>query len=258
MQPAPKRLHKSPINSIHILGGGAHQAARGAHFPPHHHTTWELVYYRSGAPVCLMSGKPFPGYAGLLWLTPPGVTHAERAVTDYTNYYIGCEIRGPVAWPAFLDDDGNRSIERACRQIVVECQQKSAGHQRMLELLAGELACLLDRAASERKLPMPQQIVARAERVIDERCSQPLTIHNVARAAHASTSALRAHFQQVRGCSPREYLQQARLGRAIGILRTSSLKLEAVAEMCGFDSASHLARTVKRATRRTPGQIRAK
>ncbi len=258
MQRTPQRLHKSPIATVHISGGGAYQAARGVHFPPHHHTIWELVYYRSGAPVCVMSGKPFPGYAGLVWLTPPGITHAERAVTEYSNYYIGCEIRGRPDWPAFVDDDGDRSIERVCRQIVIECQRKSAGHQRMLELLGEELACLLQRTTSEKALPTREQIVARAERVIDERCSQPLTIRDVARAANTSASALRAHFQEVRGCSPREYLRQARLGRAIGLLRTSSLKLEAVAEMCGFDSASHLTRTVKRATRRTPGQIRAK
>ena len=257
MQQTPKRLHKSPKLLLHIHDGGTYQAARGVHFPPHHHSIWELVYYRSGAPICLMSGEPHAGHAGLVWLTPPGVTHAERAVTEYSNYYIACKIHGTARWPAFLEDDGDRSIERVCRQIVVECQQKRPGHKRMLELLGEELACLLERAASDNTLPTREQIVARAERVIDDRCSQPLTIGAVARAASTSASALRAHFQAVRGCSPREYVRQVRLGRAVGLLRTSSLKLEAIAALCGFDSASHLTRTIKKATRRTPGQIRA-
>jgi transcriptional regulator GlxA family with amidase domain len=126
----------------------------------------------------------------------------------------------------------------------------------MLDLLAGQLDCLLSRVSSEKVLSRPAQAVARAERMIEESGGKPLAIRDVAAAVHASPSALRDYFRALRGCSPREHLQQVRVANAVRFLRTSTLKLEAVAELCGYDSASHLTRSVKKSTGLTPGQIR--
>ena len=126
----------------------------------------------------------------------------------------------------------------------------------MLQLLSEQLACLLSRTAREQVLSRPAQAVARAERLIEEKCDRPLTIDDVAKGVSVSISALRGYFQAVRGCSPRAHLQQVRLEKAIRFLRTSTLKLETIAELCGYDSASHLTRSVKKFTGRTPGQVR--
>ena len=258
MQGTSRKLHKTPGPRVRILSGGAHQAGKGAHFPPHRHSNWELVYYRSGAVGCVVKGKAHPGYPGLAWLTPPGVTHAERAVSAYANYFIALDLKNVDDWPAFLDDDADRSLGRICQQIVIECGRVTKERSRMLELLAEQLACLLDRVSSEKILSHSAQAVAKAERFIEERCGQPLTIHEVAQAISTSASTLRGYFKAVRGCSPREHLQQVRLGKAVGFLRTSTLKLEAVAELCGYDSASHLTRCVKKSTGQTPGRLRVK
>lgn len=126
----------------------------------------------------------------------------------------------------------------------------------MLELLGEQLGCLLNRVSLGTILSRAAQTVAKAERLIEERCVSPMTIREVAQAVHTSASTLRGYFKTVRGCSPREYLRQVRLGKAIGFLRTSTLKLEVVAELCGYDSASHLTRCVKKLTGQTPGEIR--
>ena len=126
----------------------------------------------------------------------------------------------------------------------------------MLELLAEQLACLLNRASSEKVLPGPVRTVLQAEWLMEEKCDQRLGLRDVARAVNVSASTLRGHFQRVRGFAPRDYLQKVRLDKAIGFLRTSTLKLEAVAELCGYDSASHLSRRVKKSTGKTPGQLR--
>ena len=256
MQGMPKQLHRSPDQKIHILSAGAYAAAKGVDFPPHQHAQWELVYYRSGALECVMAGESSPGYPGLIWLTPPKVTHAERAVNAYANFYVALEIRNPQDWPAFLDDDADRSVERICQQIVIEAGRANPERSQLMDLLAKQLALVLNRVASEKAVARPALVVSRAERVIEERCAQPLTIRDVAKAVHCSPSALRSYFQTTRRSSPREHLQQVRLGRAIGFLRTSNLKLDAVAELCGYDSASHLTRCVKKAMGKTPGQLR--
>jgi AraC-like DNA-binding protein len=256
MQRTPRKLHQSPKRLLRILSAGAYQAAKGVHFPPHRHSHWELVYYRSGAVGCLMSGKSCRGYPGLVWLTPPGITHAERAVSAYANYYLALDLKNVNPWPAFLDDDADGSLGRICQQIVIECNRASEERSRMLELLAEQLVCLLNRISAETVLSHPTQTVTKAERLIEEGCGQSLTIYEVAQAVHTAPSTLRGYFKSVRGCSPRDYLRQVRLGKAIGFLRTSTLKLEVVAELCGYDSASHLTRCVKKSTGQTPGQIR--
>lgn len=256
MQRMPKKLHKSPSGEMRILWAGAHAAAKGVDFPPHQHTEWELTYYRSGALQCVMAGQDSPGYPGLIWLTPPGTIHAEGAVKAYANFYVLLKMASMPDWPAFFDDDADRSVERICRQIVIESGRVAPDREEMLALLAQQLKLVMNRVASDKIVSRPAQIVARAERLIEERCHQPLTIREVARSVHASPSALRDYFQVVRHCSPKEHLQQVRLSKAIGFLRTSTLKLEAVAELCGYDSPSHLTRCVKKAMGKTPGQMR--
>jgi AraC-like DNA-binding protein len=258
MQTSPKRLHQSPKANVRILSAGAYRAEKDVDFPPHQHSHWELVYYRAGTVGCMMQGSSRPGYPGLVWLTPPRVAHAERAVTSYANYYIALELKNGERWRPFLDDDADRSLGRVCQQIVIECSRVPAQGARMLELLGEQIGCLLDRVSAETIHSRPVQIVMKAERFIEERSGTPLTIHEVAKTVHASTSTLRNYFQTVRGCSPREHLREVRLSKAVGFLRTSTLKLDAVAELCGYDSASHLTRCVKKSTGRTPGQLRVK
>jgi transcriptional regulator GlxA family with amidase domain len=51
-------------------------------------------------------------------------------------------------------------------------------------------------------------------------------------------------------------LQEIRVRHALNLLRTSDITIEAVALQCGYDSASHLSRHIKRATGKTPGSLR--
>ena len=83
-----------------------------------------------------------------------------------------------------------------------------------------------------------------------------LSVEEVARRAAVSVSALRKAFVEVRGHHPMEARNKRRVERAVRLLRQSTLKLEAVASMCGFDSASHLSRRVKEMMGSSPGQLR--
>jgi len=252
-----KKLYRSPKPCWRILSAGLHQAAKNVHVPLHRHTHWELVYYQSGAVDCLIEDKTHPGHVGLYWLTPPGVNHGEKALTAYACYWIALDSAATGDWPVFLDDDSHQAMGRVCQQIVVEWGGKSEGRERMLGLLSEQMGCVLDRAASERVLSPAERTVLRAERWIEEQCGQPLAIHHVAREVGVSPSALRNYFNVVRGRSPRNHVQQVRFNKAVRFLRTSNLKLDTVAELCGYDSASHLTRCVKKFTGQTPGQIRA-
>jgi AraC-like DNA-binding protein len=239
------------------MNAGLYRAAKNADMPLHQHKYWELVYYCSGAVDCLVEDTKRPGQAGLYWLTPPGINHGENAVTAYACYWIALDYPASGDWPLFLQDDERQHVERVCQQIVFEFDGKSAGRERMLELLGEQVRMLIDRASSEKILAPAEQSILRAERWMEEHCAQPLAIREVARESGVSISGLRKYFHTLRGCSPRDHLRRVRFDKAMKLLRTSSHKLEMVAELCGYDSASHLSRSVKEFSGRTPGQIRA-
>jgi transcriptional regulator GlxA family with amidase domain len=67
---------------------------------------------------------------------------------------------------------------------------------------------------------------------------------------------LRAYFARLRGCSPLAYVQKVRLQHAWMFLTTSDITLDRIAELSGYDSASHLSRHVKRACGKSPGSLR--
>jgi AraC-like DNA-binding protein len=126
----------------------------------------------------------------------------------------------------------------------------------MLALLLDQLDILLRRAHEQTQLAETERLVREAERILQERCSRPITVGDVARELGVSPSFLRAQFVCLRGKTPSAHLQSVRVQHALALLRNSSAPLDAIAGACGYDSASHLSRHVKRATGMSPGALR--
>jgi AraC-like DNA-binding protein len=83
-----------------------------------------------------------------------------------------------------------------------------------------------------------------------------IRIATVAAELGISPSGLRASFARLRGTSPRAALQHVRLRHALGHIRNSTLPLQAIADLTGYDSVSHLSRQIKAATGSPPGALR--
>ena len=101
-----------------------------------------------------------------------------------------------------------------------------------------------------------EQLVAQAERIFEERFASRIRIATVAAELGISPSGLRASFARLRGTSPRAALQHVRLRHALGHIRNSTLPLQAIADLTGYDSVSHLSRHIKAATGSSPGALR--
>ncbi len=249
-------LHKTPDARIRLIGAGAYQAPTGVDFPPHQHHTWELVYYRNGYIQCPVGHEQYSSQPGMLLLTPPHTVHAEIAVTAYSNYYIAVDAPADHPWGRRCYDDQDRNLESICRAMVREWGGRSPDRETMLELLLCQLDILLRRARSQQQISDGESVVRAAERLLEERFASEITIEQAAREIGVSPSNLRALFARLRGNSPLAHLHAVRLRRATEFLRNSSLTLERIAALCGYDSASHLSRHVKRATGKSPGALR--
>ena len=243
-------LHGTPIR---ILGGGSYAASRGHDTPPHRHDVWELVCYRSGRPQFVVDGLSADASAGLVWLTPPGHTHAERALTAFSNWYITIDAQTDQPWPRYGRDDTSGSIERLCATIVRELRHEGSDRAAMLACLAGELDLRLRRLATQ---GAPRSLVGEAESILDQ-ADGPLSISALARRLRVAPSTLRLAFHRERGTPPASAWRNLRARRAAALLAHTDLTLGAVAEQCGFHSASHLSRWIRRLHGCAPGRLRA-
>jgi AraC-like DNA-binding protein len=89
----------------------------------------------------------------------------------------------------------------------------------------------------------------------NERC-QNVTIVEAARAAHMGRSSFSQMFRSAMGVSFGKYCQRRRLAGAIYDLRSTDLKLAAIAQHWGFCDAAHFVRLFKSSMHMTPTEYR--
>lgn len=98
------------------------------------------------------------------------------------------------------------------------------------------------------------------ERAVDELLRAPLSGHSLKQVAHqhgVTREHLTRTFHERVGTPPATWLRDARLQRALELLRATELPLETVALQAGFASVRTLARLVQRHTGIAPGRLRA-
>jgi len=256
MHESRNKLHQTPNPFRNV---GVHVAQAGKDFPLHRDAFWELMYVRSGYVECQQDQARYPLFPGMVILHPPAVPHADFAVGAYTTYYLWIDAPEDETngWPRLCSDDTQLSLERLCRTVLTEWHGRADDRERMLSLTGEQLYLLLRRASIAEEAATGERALRAAQQLMECDYRAPLTVAQIAKQAGVCESALYAHFANLRGQTPMAYLQNVRLHHALAFLRHSTLKLESIADRCGYNSASHLTRHVKAATGQTPGRVRA-
>lgn len=107
--------------------------------------------------------------------------------------------------------------------------------------------------------PAPTSIpdfVVRAQEYILESYCRPLSLPEVARHVGVSPTYLSAQFSQWCGRSFIEYLTDIRLQRAKELLVQTSLPVQCIVEMVGYNDPCYFSRVFRKATGQSPGQYR--
>jgi LacI family transcriptional regulator len=96
--------------------------------------------------------------------------------------------------------------------------------------------------------------LARSLRYLWENCQQPIGVDDLARVAAMSRSGFHQAFLDHLGRPPGTELHRVRIERAKKLLTQSRIKLEEVAEMCGYQSANSFWVAFKQSTGISPKQ----
>ena len=96
--------------------------------------------------------------------------------------------------------------------------------------------------------------VAQAVCFVEQHLFQPLTLAQVAEAAHLSVSSLQRQFKQATGVTVIDYQRQRRLDAVYDGLRTGQLTIHQAAYQAGYRHASNFNTAFKRRFGKTPGE----
>lgn len=248
-------LHQSEPAPLRVIRAGNWEAAEGKDYPYHQHRSWELTYVRTGQIECPVGDEVFHGRPGFLLVIPPGVGHCTIARTAYQNFWIQFD-GSDLDWPRFCMDTSDHTIGQLCTAMVREYETQNAGYTEMNALLLAQLYIVITRMREEPEMFAAEKLIRHVEVIVAERYRTPLKVGEIAHEVGVSDSYLRSQFVRLRGCTPSEHMQKVRVKHAIALLQASTLTLEAIADACGYNSASHLTRHIKRATGKTPGALR--
>lgn len=254
-------LHKTPGRQpsdagLQLVTASVYTAGQHQDFPAHQHEAWELIFYCAGHIECIVAGKVFRTQPGMLLLIPPGTVHFDVALTAYRQFYVHVQSESAPAWLGVYQDDAERTLLTLFAGLAREWRGRAPDRAEMLSLLLRQLDIVLCRKNCAPELTSAERLVQATEHILEERLSLSPTIKDVAAEVGVSPSTLRAYFVRLRGYPPKVHLQKVRQIRALELISSTNLSLGAIAELCGFDSASHLSRCVKRSTGCTPGTFR--
>lgn len=222
---------------------------------------WEFYAVLKGkcAPVLPATGAS-PLRQSTLWIFPSGSAHGWTGDRD-RRAYIAAFHFGSV--PAQLEKEArhaghvavplNAAEVRRVRQLAGQLQRDFREpdllsnlrfHQAQLELSVLVLSKL---PAYGKKLPDDHAVrtVQTALAWFGEHVPVNPPITEVAREVHVSASTLRRLFRQVRNESPAKAFNRLRMEAAMRLMMETDLKIETVAEECGYSSMSDFCRAFK-------------
>ena len=235
-------------------------------------TTSRFFHY--GRPSSLGS-KTGPDFAGLAaWLRGLEKPCALVAANDATAADVIrlCEAEGLVVPRdvAVLGIDDNpvfcRHTEPNLSSLRLDGRRAGANAARALAALmdgapAPDPAALrfgvsVSRRASTAATPSIGEIVQRAIDFIDANACRGATLGDVVRHCGYSRTLVALRFRQMTGRSIARAIRERRLDEARRLLRESSMGIEEIAPLCGYESASALHRAFSRETGTTMGAWR--
>ena len=142
------------------------------------------------------------------------------------------------------------AFERAARLYASE----SIACKPLLCALVQEIICNVLRENYPRALKAMDNPAAVARYYLEEYCERQITSAELASLAGCSPSHLRFLFRTAYGDTPMRYLNRVRVEKAKRLLADHMLRLDEVAEKCGFRNVYYFSRVFKELTGVSPGQ----
>lgn len=101
-----------------------------------------------------------------------------------------------------------------------------------------------------------KKLVPQIKNYLDENFTEDLNLNNIANIFYISPYHLSHIFKREFEYSPMQYIKSLRLGYAQHLLMTTTLSVNKISEMCGYNNASYFGNLFKKHTLQTPNEFR--
>lgn len=252
---------------LRYLGTGSRQFGL---FPlkPLVRMNWEFFAVVQGRCAPIAADQPQPALAGrTLWVTAPGSAHTWAGdgprPAEVVVFHFGSV---PAPLEAAVRERGRIALALTpaeCRRLLAIARElqpefASPGHFSNLAFQGAliELSLLVLRRLPPSKLP---PLTGDAERKVEmatawftEHARANPSIVAVAREVHVSPSTLRRLFRRVLRQQPARVFRRIQIEKGMRLMSATKLKLDSVADECGFTCTSDFCRAFKAVTKVTP------
>ncbi|MGL6337902.1 MAG: helix-turn-helix domain-containing protein [Waterburya sp.] len=157
----------------------------------------------------------------------------------------------------------DRFIEQIGRSLTAELESNLLGSRLFADSLTIALSIHLLRHYSDLQQPLreytrglPPRQLQQAIDYIQEHLTENITITAIANHLQMSQYYFSRLFKQSTGLSPYQYVMRQRIERAKFLLRTTSLKISAIALQVGFSNQNQLTLQFRKFTGTTPSNYR--
>jgi AraC-like DNA-binding protein len=259
-------LHETAIAPLHLLRASAPALPLPAIYEP------GLLIAVQGSKQAVLAGQSFrydPLHCLLVTVTMPIVGQIIEASAERPYLCIRLNLHLPDIAALVLDADAGRAQQpaRPARglQVARITDALLDAVLRLLQLLdtphdvpvlaplvlreihyrvlSGDLGLRLRQLVSAHS---HGQRIARAIDLLKRRYAEPLSIDEVAGAAHMSPSSLHQHFKSVTALSPLQFQKQLRLHQARRLMLTEGLDAASAGHRVGYESPSQFSREYRR------------
>ncbi|MCF6176688.1 MAG: AraC family transcriptional regulator [Victivallaceae bacterium] len=223
----------------------------------HRHIGAEVVYVSRGSCITDFPGESLEAGNGELYIIAPEVIHTQRNHEFTETYYVVFSVS-----PTFFDCSSRMIDIKQDKEIVLWLQQLTELNNKMLfQQCRGLTYTLLSRIAMlERRLHSESTTIPQLTRAINyienHLPESALSQTIIAKQSGISVSYLKKLFRQEFQTSPMKFVQQARMRKALQLLRNQYMFINEISEKCGYPNPNYFARLFKQIHHKTPTEFR--
>lgn len=249
---------------VYVLSGWGEFQIRGKWFRI---AAGDLLLVPAGTPTMLRTGEREPMWFRFIRFDYDFAGDYEvRPMDSLTPEARRYPSRTPVAPPGLklprkinVRDDAR--VPLLFDRVIRETEEKAPGYELMVRACLMELLAIIhrrgcgwkERAGAQQVHPEPVRL---ALAFMEANAAKPLTLAEIARAAHLSKQHFCRVFHRVLGVSPLRFLTRLRLRIAKGVLWHEEATVKEAALAAGFEDQHHFTRVFHRLEGITPTDFR--
>ncbi len=228
---------------------------------PHKHSYWEIIYVSEGTGTIETLDKYIIKYKkGETICIPPDLQHTNESSLGFKNIHFTIEDWAPPIQEPFLipESDFSKDFYSMLKLTYRYFHQLPADHPINLSF-SNTIESFLNTLIKQSDSANITQIVI--HEIINHYTDASFDLEQAYRLVPLSKEHLRKIFIKEHGISPSKFLQQKRLTLAKQLLSKKEdgyLRINEIAQTCGFDDHAYFCRVFKKETGVTPNEFQLK